>query len=77
MRPIELPCLFVPEDQVALFDMDLPYESEPRPITFYNINGITPYVDPKGNNYTEILCNGTEYICTYDYQTVKEMLRHE
>jgi len=55
---IELPCLFVPEEQMALFEMDLPYESEPRPVTFLVINAFTPYIDPNGNNYTEIITGG-------------------
>lgn len=58
-KGLELPRLFVPDDQVALLDLDLPYTSEPRPVMFYNINGVTPYIDPEGNNHTEILCNGT------------------
>lgn len=75
MTPIELPCLFVPEEEVAMFDLGLDYESEPRPVLFLNINGITPYIDPKGNSYTEILCNGSEYICILPYDKVKEMLK--
>lgn len=75
MIALELPCLFVPDDQVALFDLELPYESEPRPVMFYNINGISPYIDPAGNSYTEILANGRGYICTLDYETVKGLLK--
>lgn len=73
-KGIELPCLFVPDDQVPLFDMELPYTSEPRPVMFYNISAISPYIDTDGNNYTEIMCNGTEYICIHDYETVKRLI---
>ncbi len=76
-EPIELPCLFVPEEQMALFEMDLPYESEPRPVTFVVINAFTPYVDPKGNNYTEIVTGGVEYICTHNYEHVKKLLERK
>lgn len=75
MEPIELPILFVPEEEVAMFDLGLDYESESRPLLFFNINGIAPYIDPKGNSYTEILCNGNGYVCTIPYETLKTMIK--
>ena len=70
MEPIELPVLFVPEEEVAMFDLGL----DSRPLLFFNINGITPYIDPKGNPYTEILCNGDGYVCPLPYEEVKKRI---
>lgn len=75
MEPIELPALFVPEEEAAMFDLGLDYEPEPRPVLFFSINGITPYIDPKGNSYTEIFCNGDGYVCTLPYEKVKNMIK--
>lgn len=75
MEPIELPVLFIPEEEVTKFDLGLDYESEPKPLLFFNINGIAPYIDPKGNSYTEILCNGDEYVCPIPYEKVKNMIK--
>jgi len=71
---IELPCLFVPDSQTALFDLGLDYNAETRTVTFVIINAFSAYIDYAGNNYTEIVTGGVEYICTYDYEKVKQML---
>lgn len=75
MVPIELPVLFVPEEEVAMFELGLDYKSKPMSMLFFNINGITPYIDPKGNSYTEILCNGDGYVCPLPYEEVKNMIK--
>ena len=74
MEPIELPVLFVPEEEVAMFELGLDYKSKPMSMLFFNINGITPYIDPKGNLYTEILCNGDGYVCPLPYEEVKRRI---
>lgn len=75
MEPIELPILFVPYEEMSMFDLGLECGSEPRPMLFFSINGITPYIDPEGNSYTEILCNGDGYICPLPYEEVKKRIK--
>lgn len=75
IEPIELPILFVPFGEVKMHELGLGCGSEPRPMLFFNINGITPYIDPEGNLYTSILCNGGQYVCPLPYKEVVRRLR--
>jgi len=48
-----------------------------RPATFYTIDAIDPYVDEvTGRDYCCIYSSTKEFICTDDYETVKNKIRH-
>lgn len=76
-KPIELPVLFVPEEQAALYDI-APNSVTPenRQMMFYDISAITPLTD-NGQDCTEIWVGSDTVICPLPYEQVKQMIKWE
>lgn len=74
-EPIELPVLFIPEEDLALYNV-VPDSVTPenRPMMFYAINAISPLID-NGNECTEIWVNGETVVCPIPYEKVKNMIK--
>lgn len=47
-----------------------------RPVTFYNIELISPFTDKDGEEYCSIHCNGSEFICIETYAVIKERIEY-
>lgn len=67
IKPVVLPIFHHTDesyDAMRLLDKEVPLEEvEVRKVKFFSIVAISPYTDEKGNNYTSIHANGSEYIC--------------
>jgi len=77
---IEIPVFFLTANATVLQDLDMEVSEsdwEPRNMTFYHIGGIAPWESKKGNWYTSILCNNSEYITPMPYQEVKKLIESQ
>lgn len=75
MEPIELPVLFVSEDQVVLQDLGIEtVETVVRSIMFYDIKAIAGY-NHKGEDCSEVFISGDSFICTIPYEKLKTMIK--
>ena len=74
---LELPIFHHSDNTISLKDMGIDYslsDCEVKPITFYNINAISVYIDGE-NEYCSIHCNNLEYICPQTHREVKSLIR--
>jgi len=76
MKPIELQ-IFHHTDLTSVYSKaSIEYtmdECETRLMTFYQINGISPWYE-NDKEYTEIHANGTCYICPLTYLETKKII---
>jgi hypothetical protein len=76
MRPLELHCLFNDTEQAKLEDLGIRpniLSADTRPITFYNIQNLSPYYE-QNQNYSCIESGGQEYIIPKTYEEVKQII---
>ena len=81
MKPIELEIFFVSEVAEQFLDLDIvgPVSiNDTRPVTFYNIDCISPWYDQQDNNkeYCQVISGGLEFVCVNDYKTVKQLIEN-
>lgn len=78
---IELPIILKSEEEYTLSDLGIDINSKlaDNPIgamTFYSINGISPYYDDRDNDkeYCRVFSNGESFIVNLTYKQVRELL---
>jgi hypothetical protein len=78
MKQIELPILFHTENTALSTKLEMECrlsDYETRNMTFYRIDGVSPYIDEEDKTeYCNIHVNGAEYICNSTYAQVKRMI---
>jgi hypothetical protein len=75
-KPIELYCLYWDDSQTQLNDLGIRpniEECELKPVTFYKIDHIKPYIEGK-HSFTTVVSSGEEYIAKVEYETLRNAL---
>ena len=65
MKPIDLPCFYMNDDQQALSELDIDYdirECEEKIVTFFSIDNVQEWVEDE-LNYSCIRSGGASFIC--------------
>lgn len=83
MKAIELSIFHHSEltDKAEAMDILLPLkEYTTRPMTFYNIDAIAPFIDyedPDQPEYTKVFSGGEEFTCIDSYNTLKNKINEK
>jgi hypothetical protein len=78
MRPLELHCLFNDTEQAKLEDLGIIpniLSADTRPITFYEIQTLSPYYE-QNQDYSCIESGGQEYIISIEYIKLKQIINN-
>lgn len=79
MKPIELPVFFHTDETASMIKLDIDCkisDNEIRPVTFYNIESISPYYDSleDGMEYCKVYTASDYFIANITYKDLKQQV---